>query len=74
MKAPVTEWRIVIHHGFSRTRSTYTMGVDAKGEARACDAASDWRSVARHADDTVKIESREVHSWTTDTNQVSLNI
>ena len=74
MKPPVTEWRIVIFHGFSRTKSNNSMGVGDVGEARACAAAEQWSTVSRHADDIVTIESREVGQWAKQADQVSLPI
>ena len=73
MKGPVVEWQLVIHHGFSRTKSVHRMGVEDVGKARALEAAERWATVSRHADDDVSIESREVHPWRTQSDQLSLN-
>ncbi len=74
MKPPVTEWRIQIFHGFSKSKSTYKMGVGDQGEARACAAAEAWSTVSRHADDIVTIESREVGQWHKQQDQASLDL
>ena len=71
----VIEWRLVVRRGHVPRRNvSYTMGKDAKGEARASEALDRWTNVERHATDEVWIESREVAPWRQETDQQSLQV